>query len=143
MAISSTPMRPAEALQPSQPVAQSVAASRAQVGGSSPRAVTAPSDPQGLLTTKSSAETRATEARAEITRLSAEQTQKALQEINQVMEALSISVRFQVDPADQQVVIKVVDQESGKVIRQFPSEEVVRMSKALDNLKGMLFAQTV
>jgi flagellar protein FlaG len=81
--------------------------------------------------------------RTQIARLSAEQTQKALQEINQVMDALSISVRFQVDPADQQVVIKVVDQESGKVIRQFPSEEVVRMSKALDNLKGMLFAQTV
>jgi flagellar protein FlaG len=80
--------------------------------------------------------------RTEAAKASVEQKQKALDEINQVMGAFAISVRFQIDPADQQVVIKVVDQESGKVIRQFPSEEVVRMSKALDNLKGLLFAQT-
>lgn len=81
--------------------------------------------------------------RPEGTKFSAEQKQKALEEINQVMGAFAISVRFQIDPTDQQVVMKVVDQESGEVIRQFPSEEVVRMSKALDNLKGLLFAQTV
>ncbi len=143
MAISSTPMRPAEALQPSQPVAQSVAASRAQVGGSSPRAVAAPSDAQGLLATKSTAETRANEARAETTRLSAAQTQQSLDEINKVMDALSISVQFQVDPDLDAAIIRVVDQQSGEVIRQFPSEEAVRMAKALDNLKGLLFAQAV
>jgi flagellar protein FlaG len=80
--------------------------------------------------------------RTEVDKLSAAQTQTALQEVNKVMDALSISVRFQIDPEDQQMVIKVVDQDSGKVIRQFPSEEVVRISKALDNLKGLLFAQT-
>ena len=80
--------------------------------------------------------------RTDADKLSAAQTQTALQEVNKVMDALSISVRFQMDPQDQQMVIKVVDQDSGKVIRQFPSEEVVRISKALDNLKGLLFAQT-
>jgi flagellar protein FlaG len=143
MAISNTPMRPAEVLQPSQPVAQSVAASRTQVGGSSSRAVTAPSDAQGLLATKSAAETRASEARAETTRLSAAQTQQSLDEINKVMDALSISVQFQVDPDLDAAIIRVVDQQSGEVIRQFPSEEAVRMAKALDNLKGLLFAQAV
>jgi len=144
MAISSTPMRPAEGYQPSQPVAQSVAASRAQAGGLSPRAVTAASDAPGLLAAKTSTDSRAAEVRAgETTRLSAEQTQQSLQEINKVMDALSISVQFQVDPDFDAAIIRVVDQNSGEVIRQFPTEDVVRMAKALDNLKGLLFAQTV
>lgn len=144
MAISSTPMRPAEGFQPGQPVVQSMAASRAQVGGSGPRAVTPSADAARLLAAKSVAEARAAEARAgESARLSAEQTQQSLQEINKVMDALSISVQFQVDPDINTPIIKVVDQQSGEVIRQFPTEDVVRISKALDNLKGLLFAQAV
>ncbi|MDI1245178.1 MAG: flagellar protein FlaG [Rhodoferax sp.] len=125
MAISSTPIRPTEGFQPSQPVAPSVAASREQAA-------------------RSATEARVAETHtAETTRLSAEQTALSLQEINRVMDALSISVQFQVDPDFDAAIIRVVDQESGEVIRQFPSEDVVRMAKALDNLKGMLFAQAV
>ena len=144
MAISSTPIRPTEGFQPSQPVAHSVAASRVQAGAPSPRAVTAAPDTPSLLAARSAAEARVAEARAsETTRLSAEQTAQSLQEINKVMDALSISVQFQVDPDYDAAIIQVVDQDSGEVIRQFPSEDVVRMAKALDNLKGLLFAQAV
>jgi len=149
MAISSTPIRPTEGFQPSQPVAHSVAASRVQAGAPSPRAVTAAPDTPSLLAARSAAEARVAEARvaearaSETTRLSAEQTAQSLQEINKVMDALSISVQFQVDPDYDAAIIQVVDQDSGEVIRQFPSEDVVRMAKALDNLKGLLFAQAV
>jgi flagellar protein FlaG len=78
----------------------------------------------------------------EAVKLSAAQTEQSLQEINKVMDALAISVQFQFEPTMAEAIIKVVDQQSGKVIRQFPSEDVVRISKALDNLKGLLFAQT-
>lgn len=71
------------------------------------------------------------------------QTEQSLQEINKVLATLSISVQFQIDPEYKDVIVKVVDQDSGKVIRQIPSEDVVRISKAMDNLKGLLFAQTV
>lgn len=74
---------------------------------------------------------------------STEQTQQSLQEINKVLAALSISVQFQIDPSYKEVIIKVVDQDTGKVIRQIPSEDVVRMSKVVDTLKGMLFSQAV
>jgi flagellar protein FlaG len=37
----------------------------------------------------------------------------------------------------------VVDEDTGKLIRQIPTEQVVKMSKAMDNLKGLLFAQSV
>jgi len=85
----------------------------------------------------------ATDARqGEAVQLSAEQTRQSLREINKVMDALAISVQFEIDPDYKEVIIKVVDQDTGKVIRQLPSEEVVRVAKALDNLKGLLFAQT-
>lgn len=71
------------------------------------------------------------------------QTEQSLQEINKVLASLSVSVQFQIDPEYKDVIVKVVDQDSGKIIRQIPSEDVVRISKAMDNLKGLLFAQTV
>ncbi|WP_025917140.1 flagellar protein FlaG [Herminiimonas sp. CN] len=76
-------------------------------------------------------------------KLSAAQAEQSLQEINKVLASLSISVQFQIDPGYKDVIVKVVDQDSGKVIRQMPSEDVVRIAKAMDNLKGLLFAQAV
>ena len=76
-------------------------------------------------------------------KLGIEQTRQSLQEINKTLHTLSISVQFQIDPDYKEVIIKVVDQENGKVIRQIPSEDVVRIAKAMDNLKGLLFSQSV
>ena len=60
-----------------------------------------------------------------------------------MLTSFSISVQFKIDPDYKELIVKVVDQESGKLIRQIPTEDVVRMSKAMDNLKGLLFAQSV
>ncbi|OGB51599.1 MAG: hypothetical protein A2503_05935 [Burkholderiales bacterium RIFOXYD12_FULL_59_19] len=148
MSISTTPLPAAPSALPSRTTVQPSAASKAQAGLFSAQGAALP-PPSSSPTSKAAHEVGQAAAkqldtvRAETDKLTTEQTKKALQEVNKVMDALSISVRFQVDPEDQQMVIKVVDQESGKVIRQFPSEEVVRISKALDNLKGLLFAQAV
>jgi flagellar protein FlaG len=148
MSISTSQMPVASSAAPSYSSAQSSAASKAPAGLlTAPGAPVPPpsSSPATVKVTNEVGQMSAKQLEAERTeadKLSAAQTQSALQEVNKVMDALSISVRFQIDPEDQQMVIKVVDQDSGKVIRQFPSEEVVRISKALDNLKGLLFAQT-
>lgn len=76
-------------------------------------------------------------------KLSREQTQQSLQEINKVLASLSISVQFQIDPDYKDVIVKVVDQQNDKVILQIPSVEVVRVAKAMDSLKGLLFSQAV
>jgi flagellar protein FlaG len=74
---------------------------------------------------------------------SADHLQQSLDDINKVMASFSISVQFKVDPDYKELIVKVVDQDTGKLIRQIPTEEVVKMSKAMDNLKGLLFAQSV
>lgn len=80
---------------------------------------------------------------ADVVKPGTEQIRQSLRDINQVLATWSISVQFQIDPDFKDVIIKVVDQESGKLIRQIPTEDVVRISKAMDNLKGLLFAQSV
>ena len=83
------------------------------------------------------------DARGELDKPSGKQVHQSLDDINKVMAGFSISVQFQIDPDYKELIVKVVDQDTGKLIRQIPTEEVVKMSKAMDNLKGLLFAQSV
>lgn len=148
MSISTSPMPTASSASSNYSSVQSGAASKAPAGllttqgAPVPPPASKPTTARAVNEVGQTASKQLEAERTEATKLSAAQTQTALQEVNKVMDALSISVRFQIDPEDQQMVIKVVDQDSGKVIRQFPSEEVLRISKALDNLNGLLFAQT-
>ena len=45
------------------------------------------------------------------------------------------SVRFEKHKATEELVIKLVDKE-GEVIRQIPAEEIIALSKHLDDLRG-------
>lgn len=74
---------------------------------------------------------------------SSAQVSVAVAEINQSLKLASIGVRFEFDKEANTMVTKVMDVESGEVIRQMPSEEVVRFSKALGKLQGLLVSQKV
>ncbi len=70
------------------------------------------------------------------------QVRHVLQSINHTFDTLAIGVQFEIDPDYKDVIVKVIDKESGKLIRQIPSEDVVRIAKALDKLQGLLVEQT-
>ena len=72
-----------------------------------------------------------------------ERERSALAEINESLRMSSIGVQFEFDKDADTMIVKVVDVESGDLIRQMPSEEVVRMSKALGKLQGLLVHQAV
>lgn len=127
MPISITSMRAADGLPPSQKTAPA------------PRAAGMPGDVSELPASKAVANTKASEA----DKPGAGQLQQSLEDINKVLAGFSISVQFEIDPDYSELIVKVVDQDSGELIRRIPNEEVVRMSKAMDNLKGLLFAQSV
>ncbi len=42
------------------------------------------------------------------------------------------SIRFEIDQESDEVIVKVIDKESGDVIRQIPSEELVELSKKIN-----------
>lgn len=56
--------------------------------------------------------------------------------INEVMRAYGIE--FHINEYDNRTVTRIVDRESGEVIRQIPSEEVLRIAESLSELQGRL-----
>ena len=86
---------------------------------------------------------QAADAKPEIDKPSNDQLKQSVDDINKALTSSSISVQFQVDPDYKDLIVRIVDQDSGKLIRQMPTEDVVRISKAMDNLKGLLFSKAV
>lgn len=57
---------------------------------------------------------------------------------NRQLESLNTSLRFKMDQSSDRVIISLVQSETGETIRQFPPEELLKMSanlqKVIDNL---------
>ena len=63
------------------------------------------------------------------------------EEVNASLESRSVGLHFEVDKDLDKVIVKVVDRESGEVIRQIPTEEVVRIAKVLQGkVPGLLMS---
>jgi len=62
----------------------------------------------------------------------------ALAEINENLKMTSIGVQFEFDEEADKIIAKVVNAETGKLMRQMPSEEVMQLSKALGKLHDLL-----
>lgn len=62
-----------------------------------------------------------------------------MQRINEVLG--SYGVEFHLKEPGPRVVTEIVDRESGEVIRQIPSEEVLRIAERLEQLRGALLRE--
>ena len=73
---------------------------------------------------------------------SSEQLKTAVNVINQVMRQSNNSLEFSVDTDTNRTVVKMKDTETGELIRQFPSEETLAISRAIDQFQqGLLLKQ--
>ncbi len=59
-----------------------------------------------------------------------------LDQINQSMQAWSTGMRFDLDEDAQRVVVSIVEQGSGKVLRTIPSDAVLRVARMITRLQG-------
>ncbi|WP_427307949.1 flagellar protein FlaG [Cupriavidus sp. H39] len=66
----------------------------------------------------------------------------ALTSLSEALRATPLEVRFTIDSETHRVVTTVVDKNSGDTIRQYPSEEMLRITRAIDRLQGLLIHQT-
>lgn len=66
------------------------------------------------------------------------QVKTAVREVNAMLEIRSIGLQFEIDQDTHKVIVKVVDRNSGEVIRQVPNEEVVRIAKVMGEMSGLL-----
>lgn len=69
------------------------------------------------------------------------QVNQAVSDINKTIQALSQDLQFSVDKDTNRVVVKIIDQQTNKVLRQIPSEEALEISKSLGKLQGLLIRQ--
>lgn len=60
------------------------------------------------------------------------EVQQAVSRINDHIQALRRDLKFRVDQETNHVVVTVVDAQSGEVIRQIPSEEVIAVARSLE-----------
>jgi len=64
------------------------------------------------------------------------QPEELLQQIKALTEDGLYSVRFENDERANGLVVKIVDQENGEVIRQVPAEEMLKLKETLEDLRG-------
>lgn len=69
----------------------------------------------------------------------AKQLKQALAELQRQTQQAAPNLEFSIDRQSGRSVIKVVDSRTKEVIRQIPSEEVLRLNQQLDKLQGLLF----
>jgi flagellar protein FlaG len=70
-----------------------------------------------------------------------EQIETAVHQVNTSLESRSIGLQFEIDKDTDKVIVKVVDRTNGVVIRQIPTEEVVRIAKVMGKAPGLLVSQ--
>lgn len=83
--------------------------------------------------------TPAVEAQGAGTQPDDDELNNAVRDLNSRLSAWSTNLRFELDEDTSRVVVQVVDIETGDVVRQIPSEEVLHMSKMLGKLRDLSF----
>jgi flagellar protein FlaG len=81
----------------------------------------------------------ASENRATLTREVKDRIDDVLAYLNNEMRMRSRRIQFTIDRESSSAVITVVRADTGAVIRQIPSQQILDLSNNLDQLKGLIF----
>lgn len=73
----------------------------------------------------------------------AKQTKKATDQLNKQMEQLDTNVRFNYNDKINMMVVQVTEATTGKVIRQLPSEQAIKISEYFKESIGILFDKEI
>lgn len=65
---------------------------------------------------------------------------QAVQDLNTYAQSLQRDLYFSIDEESGETVVKVMDHESGEVIRQIPTEEVLAIAHSLKSAQGLLLS---
>ena len=69
--------------------------------------------------------------------------QQIADELEKISLAFSRKLRFVVDYKTKEVIVKVIDPSSDKVIKELPPEEIQRLHQRIKEALGLLFDKTV
>lgn len=69
--------------------------------------------------------------------------QDAVKRLENFVSIARADINFSIDEVSGIQVVKIMDRQSKEVIRQFPSEEAIRIAQALDQLQGVFVRDKV
>ena len=76
-------------------------------------------------------------------KLSPEMLEELVKELEKKLSMLNTQLKISIDKDTDMVVVKVIDKETKKVIRQIPPEYVLKIAKYLDEIAGLLYENRV
>ncbi len=76
-------------------------------------------------------------------KLSIADTAKAVEEIQKICDMFDRKLQFRVNKDTNRVIIKVIDSNTEKVIREIPSEAIQKLQERLKEAAGFLFDEAV
>lgn len=72
---------------------------------------------------------------------SRQQIDQAMEQMREALPPVARNLQFSLDEETGRSVVRVVDSTTNEVIRQFPSEELLAIAKALDKFTGLMLKQ--
>jgi flagellar protein FlaG len=72
---------------------------------------------------------------------SGQDLKNVVNDVNEFIKPINNTLQFSIDDETGTTVVKVIDTETDKVIKQIPSEEMLALAKAIGQLKGLLVKQ--
>ncbi|MCS6284678.1 MAG: flagellar protein FlaG [Nitrospira sp.] len=67
--------------------------------------------------------------------------EQAVAKVSEDIKAHDTNLKFEIDDSTDRVVVKVIEKDSGEVIRQFPPKEVLELAKFFNASKGFLLKE--
>jgi flagellar protein FlaG len=69
-------------------------------------------------------------------KLSLDAVKEAVKSGNTMLQSVSSSLSFEIDSATKQVVVKIVDRNTGELVRQIPTVEMLDFMRRMRELEG-------
>jgi flagellar protein FlaG len=67
--------------------------------------------------------------------------EQAVAKVSEDIQAHDTNLKFEIDDSTDRLIVKVIEKDSGEVIRQFPPKEVLNLAKYFNSSKGLLLKE--
>ncbi|MGV7227661.1 MAG: flagellar protein FlaG [Nitrospirales bacterium] len=72
-----------------------------------------------------------------------EQVEEVVSRLQNALQNIEPRIELSVDKELNQVIVRVFDEESGDLIRQIPSEEILKLDRFFDDLSGLFVEEEI
>ncbi|WP_022852141.1 flagellar protein FlaG [Limisalsivibrio acetivorans] len=68
--------------------------------------------------------------------------ESAVETLNESLSSINVKREFKVEEQLNEVIVKLIDKDEDKIIKQIPSEEAIRLSKNIKEMVGLIYDET-